>query len=101
MICLIHHNKAVSSPKPTILSIRHYLEESPYKNNRVYHIIVVVVYQVVTTIADFGDSTRGPKEIGLGIDSFIREQSDAIEEAVPPQPIQGGTSRLLLERAVC
>ncbi|EKV07171.1 hypothetical protein PDIG_74450 [Penicillium digitatum PHI26] len=36
---LIHHNKAVSSPKPTILSIRHYLEESPYKNNRVYHII--------------------------------------------------------------
>jgi ribosome biogenesis GTPase A len=36
---LIHHNKAVSSPKPTILAIRNYLEESPYKNNRVYHII--------------------------------------------------------------
>ncbi|KAJ5779704.1 hypothetical protein N7457_007424 [Penicillium paradoxum] len=36
---LIHHNKAVSSPKPTILSIRNYLGESPYKNNRVYHII--------------------------------------------------------------
>ncbi|KAJ5169795.1 uncharacterized protein N7500_002578 [Penicillium coprophilum] len=36
---LIHHNKAVSSPKPTITSIRSYLEESPYKHNRVYHII--------------------------------------------------------------
>ncbi|KAJ5781781.1 uncharacterized protein N7518_010264 [Penicillium psychrosexuale] len=36
---LIHHNKAVSSPKPTILSIRNYLEESPYRHNRVYHII--------------------------------------------------------------
>ncbi|KAJ5597450.1 hypothetical protein N7537_007534 [Penicillium hordei] len=36
---LIHHNKAVSSPKPTIVSIRNYLEESPYKYNRVYHII--------------------------------------------------------------
>ncbi|KAJ5296034.1 hypothetical protein N7508_010855 [Penicillium antarcticum] len=36
---LIHHNKAVASPKPTILSIRNYLEESPYKWNRVYHII--------------------------------------------------------------
>ncbi|KAJ5231043.1 hypothetical protein N7489_011751 [Penicillium chrysogenum] len=36
---LIHHNKAVSSPKPTILSIRNYLEESPHKHNRVYHII--------------------------------------------------------------
>ncbi|KAJ5871351.1 uncharacterized protein N7529_003704 [Penicillium soppii] len=36
---LIHHNKAVDSPKPTILSIRNYLEESPYKWNRVYHII--------------------------------------------------------------
>lgn len=36
---LIHHNKAVSSPKPTILSIRNYLEESPFKYNRVYHII--------------------------------------------------------------
>ena len=36
---LIHHNKAVASPKPTILSIRNYLEESPYKHNRVYHII--------------------------------------------------------------
>ncbi|KUM55469.1 hypothetical protein ACN42_g11803 [Penicillium freii] len=36
---LIHHNKAVSSPKPTIMSIRNYLEESPHKYNRVYHII--------------------------------------------------------------
>ncbi|KAJ5971934.1 uncharacterized protein N7479_001852 [Penicillium vulpinum] len=36
---LIHHNKAISSPKPTITSIRSYLEESPYRHNRVYHII--------------------------------------------------------------
>ncbi|CAG7990207.1 unnamed protein product [Penicillium salamii] len=36
---LIHHNKAVASPKPTILSIRNYLEESPFRENRVYHII--------------------------------------------------------------
>ncbi|KAJ5898828.1 hypothetical protein N7495_003572 [Penicillium taxi] len=36
---LIHHNKAVSSPKPSIFSIRDLLDESPYKNNRVYHIL--------------------------------------------------------------
>ncbi|KAJ5086907.1 hypothetical protein NUU61_008214 [Penicillium alfredii] len=36
---LIHHNKAVTSPKPSIFSIREFLAESPYKNNRVYHII--------------------------------------------------------------
>lgn len=36
---LIHHNKAVASPKPTILSIRDYLEDSPFWENRVYHII--------------------------------------------------------------
>ncbi|KAJ5659810.1 hypothetical protein N7507_006261 [Penicillium longicatenatum] len=36
---LIHHNKAVSSPKPTILSIREYINESPHKHNRVYHIL--------------------------------------------------------------
>ncbi|KAJ5637889.1 hypothetical protein N7490_007768 [Penicillium lividum] len=36
---LIHHNKAFSSPKPSILSIREYIDESPYKNNRVYHIL--------------------------------------------------------------
>lgn len=36
---LIHHNKAVSTPKPSIESIREYLDETPYKNNRIYHII--------------------------------------------------------------
>lgn len=36
---LIHHNKAVAAPKPDILAIRDYLKESPYKDNRVYHII--------------------------------------------------------------
>lgn len=36
---LIHHNKAVSAPKPSILSIREYLNESPYKDNCVYHIV--------------------------------------------------------------
>ncbi|KAJ5662444.1 uncharacterized protein N7477_010060 [Penicillium maclennaniae] len=36
---LIHHNKAVSAPKPTILSIREFLNESPYKDNCVYHIL--------------------------------------------------------------
>ncbi|KAJ5621782.1 hypothetical protein N7528_006565 [Penicillium herquei] len=36
---LIHHNQAVSAPKPSIVSIREYLSESPYKNNRVYHIL--------------------------------------------------------------
>ncbi|KAJ5168001.1 uncharacterized protein N7482_003595 [Penicillium canariense] len=35
---LIHHNKAVSSPKPSVHSIRDLMNESPYKNNRVYHI---------------------------------------------------------------
>lgn len=36
---LIHHNKAVAAPKPNIHSIREYLKESPYKYNRVYHVI--------------------------------------------------------------
>ncbi|KAJ5225748.1 hypothetical protein N7468_006973 [Penicillium chermesinum] len=36
---LIHHNKGVSTPKPSIDSIREYLDESPYKNNRIYHIL--------------------------------------------------------------
>lgn len=36
---LIHHNKVVSSPKPSIDSIRDFLDESPYKNNRVYHVL--------------------------------------------------------------
>ncbi|KAJ5934966.1 hypothetical protein N7466_004513 [Penicillium verhagenii] len=36
---LLHHNKAVSSPKPSILSIREYINESPHKHNRVYHIL--------------------------------------------------------------
>ncbi|KAJ5949428.1 hypothetical protein N7454_001012 [Penicillium verhagenii] len=36
---LLHHNKVVSSPKPSILSIREYINESPHKHNRVYHIL--------------------------------------------------------------
>lgn len=36
---LVHHNKAISSPKPSIDSIREYLDESPYKHNRIYHIL--------------------------------------------------------------
>lgn len=36
---LIHHNKAVEVPKPSIYSIREFLDESPYKNNRIYHIV--------------------------------------------------------------
>lgn len=36
---LIHHNQAVSAPKPSIVSIREYLDESPYKHNRVYLIL--------------------------------------------------------------
>ncbi|KAB8229728.1 uncharacterized protein BDW43DRAFT_287362 [Aspergillus alliaceus] len=36
---LIHHNKAVPVISPSIDSIGAYLEESPYKYNRVYHVI--------------------------------------------------------------
>lgn len=36
---LIHHNKAISAPSPSMYSIREFIEESPYKNNRVYHIL--------------------------------------------------------------
>ncbi|KAE8373799.1 hypothetical protein BDV26DRAFT_271270 [Aspergillus bertholletiae] len=36
---LIHHNKAVPAISPTIHSIGAYLEESPYKYNRIYHVI--------------------------------------------------------------
>lgn len=34
-------------------------------------------------------------------DDLSAQQNDAIEEAVPPKPIQGGTHRLLLKRAIC
>ncbi|KAF7713662.1 Uncharacterized protein PECH_001135 [Penicillium ucsense] len=36
---LIHHNKAVSLPKPSVHSIRELMDESPYKYNRIYHIL--------------------------------------------------------------
>lgn len=36
---LVHHNKAVSAPSPTIHTIREFLDESPYKENRIYHIL--------------------------------------------------------------
>ncbi|KAH8701684.1 telomere stability and silencing-domain-containing protein [Talaromyces proteolyticus] len=36
---LLHHNKGISAPSPTIDSIAAYLEESPHKSNRVYHIV--------------------------------------------------------------
>lgn len=36
---LIHHNRAVPAVSPSIYSIREYLDESPYKHNRIYHLI--------------------------------------------------------------
>ncbi|KAL5334751.1 hypothetical protein BJX70DRAFT_349474 [Aspergillus crustosus] len=36
---LLHHNKAVSAISPSIHSIRAYLDETPHKNNRIYHVI--------------------------------------------------------------
>ncbi|GAM36706.1 hypothetical protein TCE0_018f06005 [Talaromyces pinophilus] len=36
---LLHHNKGVSIPSPTIDSIAAYLDESPHRINRVYHVI--------------------------------------------------------------
>ncbi|KAB8220702.1 hypothetical protein BDV33DRAFT_88992 [Aspergillus novoparasiticus] len=36
---LVHHNKAVPAISPTIYSIGAYLDESPYKYNRIYHVI--------------------------------------------------------------
>lgn len=36
---LLHHNKGVSAPSPSIDSIAAYLEESPHKSNRVYHVV--------------------------------------------------------------
>ncbi|KAJ5814673.1 hypothetical protein N7474_006450 [Penicillium riverlandense] len=36
---LTHHNKAVTTPKPSILAIREFLDESPHKHNRIYHIL--------------------------------------------------------------
>lgn len=36
---LLYHNKGVSAPSPTIDSIAAYLDESPHKSNRVYHIV--------------------------------------------------------------
>ena len=39
---LRHHNKAVSAPSPTLDSIAQLLEESPHKENHVYHILDAV-----------------------------------------------------------
>ncbi|KAJ5088829.1 hypothetical protein N7456_012445 [Penicillium angulare] len=39
---LIHHNKTFSAPKPSIVSIREYLDESPHREDRVYHVIDAV-----------------------------------------------------------
>ncbi|KAL4743626.1 hypothetical protein BDV11DRAFT_177911 [Aspergillus similis] len=36
---LLHHNKGVSAISPSIHSIGAYLDESPHKHNRIYHII--------------------------------------------------------------
>lgn len=36
---LLHHNKAVPAVSPTIYSVREFLNESPYKHNRIYHVI--------------------------------------------------------------
>ncbi|PLB50200.1 hypothetical protein P170DRAFT_405053 [Aspergillus steynii IBT 23096] len=36
---LLHHNKAVPAVSPTIYSVREFLKESPYKHNRIYHVI--------------------------------------------------------------
>ncbi|KAF7591384.1 hypothetical protein BBP40_001610 [Aspergillus hancockii] len=36
---LLHHNKAVPAISPTIHSIAAYLDESPYKYNRIYHVV--------------------------------------------------------------
>ncbi|KAE8350851.1 hypothetical protein BDV28DRAFT_29894 [Aspergillus coremiiformis] len=36
---IIHHNRYVPAVQPTIDSIGAYLDESPYKHNRIYHIL--------------------------------------------------------------
>ncbi|KAL4933945.1 telomere stability and silencing-domain-containing protein [Aspergillus undulatus] len=36
---LLHHNKAVAAVSPTIHSIGAYLDDSPYRNNHIYHVI--------------------------------------------------------------
>ncbi|KAJ5679731.1 hypothetical protein N7462_007975 [Penicillium macrosclerotiorum] len=36
---LIHHNRAIAAPKPSVHSIRDFVNESPYKDNRIYHIL--------------------------------------------------------------
>lgn len=36
---LLNHNRAVSTVSPSIQSIKAYLDESPHKENRIYHVI--------------------------------------------------------------
>ncbi|RAK89521.1 hypothetical protein BO79DRAFT_227729 [Aspergillus costaricaensis CBS 115574] len=36
---LLHHNKAVPAISPTMDSLRAYLDESPHKHNRIYHVV--------------------------------------------------------------
>ncbi|OOG00455.1 hypothetical protein ASPCADRAFT_202313 [Aspergillus carbonarius ITEM 5010] len=36
---LLHHNKAVPAVSPTMDALRAYLDESPHKHNRIYHVV--------------------------------------------------------------
>lgn len=47
------------------------------------------------------NNTQQNNAISTGGDDFSAQQNDAIEEAAPPKPIQGRTSRLLLKRTIC
>ena len=68
---LVHHNKAVSAPSPTIHTIREFLDESPYKENRIYHIldaadfpmsVIPNIYKVLSIQEQRSRNRRAPDE---------------------------------------
>lgn len=68
---LVHHNKAVSAPSPTIHTIREFIDESPYKENRIYHIldaadfpmsVIPNIYRVLSLQEQRSRNRRAPDE---------------------------------------
>ena len=89
---LVHHNKAISAPSPTIHTVSEFLDESPYKYNRIYHIldaadfpmsVIPNIYNVLSLQEQRSRNRRAPDEKYRGgrklpTISFIVTRSDLL-----------------------
>lgn len=89
---LVHHNKAVSAPSPTIQTVSEFLDESPYKDNRIYHIldaadfpmsVIPNIYNVLSLQEQRSRNRRSPDQKYRGgrklpTISFIITRSDLL-----------------------